>query len=49
MCFLFAYKSSHVLEATKKKTHRGGSFVTLVVAKMQRSAWLVMNPNVYLA
>ncbi len=49
MCFLFANKSSHALEATKKKTQRGGSFMTLAVAKMQRSAWLVMNPNVYLA
>jgi hypothetical protein len=41
MCFLFANESSHVLEATKKKTHRGESFVTLVVAKMQRSLCLL--------
>ena len=49
MCFLFANKSSHILEITKKKTHRGESFVTLVVAKMQRSALLVTNPEAYLA
>ena len=49
MCFFFANKSSHILEATKKKTHRGGFFVTLAVAKMQRSALLVTNPNAYLA
>ena len=49
MCFLFENKSSHTLEATKKKTQRGGSFMKLAVAKMQRSARLVINANIYLA
>ena len=49
MCVLFANKTSHEVEATKKKIHRGESFVTLLVAKMQRSALLVTNPKAYLA
>ena len=49
MCFLFANKTSHVVEATKKKIHRGESFMTLLVAKMQRSALLVTNSEAYLA
>ena len=49
MCFLFANKDSHGVEATKKKTHRGESFLTLLVAKMQRNALLVTNSEAYLA
>ena len=49
MCILFANKTPHVVEATKKKIHRGESFMTLLVAKMQRNALLVTNPKAYLA
>ena len=49
MCVFFANKTSHVVEATKKKIHRGESFMTIIVAKMQRSALLVTNPKSYLA
>ena len=43
MCFFFAKKSSHIFEATKKKTHRGGFFVTLAVAKMQRQVLCLLQ------
>lgn len=49
MCVLFANKTPHVVETTKKKIHLGESFMTLLVAKMQRSALLVTNPKAYLA
>jgi len=49
MCVLFANKTPHVVEATKKKIHCGESFMTIIVAKMQRSALLVTNPKAYLA